>query len=144
MNWKAEAIEKLRRYDAMRQAVANLPEEISRLELDATRIRSANLDATPVKGGGNKREDALLSNMVHRQELQWALEQAGMWMKTADRAMGTLAPEERLVLTRLYIYPEQRGVDRLCGELGVEQSSVYRRRDTALRKFTLALYGAEA
>lgn len=137
-------MEKLRRYDAMRLATANLPEEISRLELDATRIRSANIDATPVKGGGNKREEALLSNLVHRQELQWSLEQAQSWLKTADRALGALSPEERLVLTRLYIYPERGCVDRLCGELGVEQSSVYRRRDTALRKFTLALYGAEA
>lgn len=144
MNWKSEAMEKLRRYDAMRQAAVNLPEEIARLELAARSLKGANLDATSVKGGGNRREDALLSNMVCRQELQWSLEQAKSWLKTADRAMGTLTPEERLVLTRLYIYPEKGGVDRLCGELGVEQSSVYRRRDTALRKFTLALYGAES
>ena len=32
MNWKAEAKEKLRRYDAMRLATINIPEEVERLE----------------------------------------------------------------------------------------------------------------
>lgn len=143
MNWKTEAMEKLRRYDAMRQAAVNLPEEISRLEAAACSLRGANLDAVPVKGGGNRREDALLSNLVHRQELAAALQQAQSWLRSADRALAALTPEEKLVLHRFYIYPERGSVDRLCGELGVEQSSIYRKRDKALRKFTLALYGAE-
>ena len=142
MNWKAEAMEKLRRYDAMRQAAVNLPEEISRLEIAARSLRGATTDATPVKGGGNRREEALLNNLVHRQELQWSWEQARSWLKSTEGALSTLNPEERLILHRLYICPEKRAVDRLCGELGVEQSSVYRTRDQALRKFTVALYGA--
>ena len=32
MNWKEEATEKLRKYDAMRLAVQNLPEELKRVE----------------------------------------------------------------------------------------------------------------
>ena len=31
MNWKAEAKEKLRRYNAMRLATVNIPDEIQRL-----------------------------------------------------------------------------------------------------------------
>ena len=141
MNWKAEAMEKLRRYDAMQQAVVNLPEEMKRLEVAAQSIRSARTDATPVKGGGNKREDMLLNNLVQRQELAWSLSQAKMWLKMTDRALGTLTPEEKLVLHRLYIVPERGSMDRLCTELGVEQSSIYRKRDKALQRFTLALYG---
>ena len=59
MNWKAEAMEKLRKYDAMRQATQNIPEEITRLELAARSIRSARTDGTAVKGGGSKREEML-------------------------------------------------------------------------------------
>lgn len=142
MNWKAEAMEKLHRYDAMRQAVKNISEELSRLETDATRIRSARTDSTPVKGGGNKREDMLLDNFVHRQELQWLLQQAKNWVNMTERALSTLTPEEKLILHRMYILPERGCLDRLCMELGVEQSSIYRRRDKALHRFTLALYGA--
>lgn len=141
MNWKAEAIEKLRKYDAMRQAIVNIPEDISRLEIAACSIRSAKTDGTPVKGGGNGREDMLLNNLVHRQELNWSYEQAQSWLKSTDRALSALTPEEKLVLHRFYICPERGSVDRLCSQLGVEQSSVYRKRDKALHKFTVALYG---
>jgi len=40
MNWKTEAMEKLKRYEAMRKSVENIPEELCRLELAATGIRS--------------------------------------------------------------------------------------------------------
>ena len=141
MNWKAEAKEKLRKYDAMRLATINIPQEIERLEIDARSIRSARTDATPVPGGGNRREEAMLNNIIHRQELAWTLEQAHLWLQSTDRALTALTNEEKLILHRLYIYPEKGGLDRLCKELDVESSSVYRRRDRALKHFTLAYYG---
>ncbi len=141
MNWKTEAMEKLQRYDAMRQAIVNIPEEIDRLEEEACGIRSARTDGTPVKGGGSGRENALINNMALRQELAWSLEQAKSWVRITDRALGALTAEEKLVLHRMYICPERGAVNRLCGELGVEQSSVYRKRDKALYRFTVALYG---
>ena len=64
MNWKAEAKEKLRRYDAMRLATINIPEEVQRLEVDAQAIRSAKMDGDVVNGGGSKREEALLNNIT--------------------------------------------------------------------------------
>ena len=60
MNWKQEAKEKLRRYNAMRLATINIPQELERLEIDARSIRSAKTDGTPVAGGGNKREEAVI------------------------------------------------------------------------------------
>ena len=143
MNWKAEAKEKLQRYDAMRLATINIPEEMERLEIDAQSIRSARTDATPVSGGGNKREDAMLNNIIHRQELAWTLQQAQRWLKTTDRALMALNNEDKLILHRLYIYPERGALERLSNELGVDTSSIYRRRDRALRRFTLAYYGID-
>ena len=43
---------------------------------------------------------------------------------------------------RFYMCPEKGSVERLCSELGLESSSVYRKRDKALRRFTVALYGS--
>lgn len=144
MNWKNEAKEKLRRYDAMRLATINIPQELHRLEIDAQSIRSARTDATPVSGGGSKREDALLNNILHRQELTWTLQQAQAWLQITDRALTTLTQAEKLILTRLYIYPEKGGLERLCKELDMESSSVYRHREQALKRFTMALYGIES
>ena len=141
MNWKKEATEKLRKYAAMRLAVVNIPEEIKRLEIDAKSIRSAKSDATPVAGGGNKREEAMINNIVHRQELAWTLEQAHLWLRFVDRGLTALSAVEKKILHKLYIYPEKGNLERLCKELGMETSSIYRRRDNALEHFTLALYG---
>lgn len=142
MNWKTEAIDKLRKFDAMRQAIHNIPHEITRLQIDAKSIRSARPDVTPVKGGDHKREEALLDNLIYQQELQCTLRQAQIWVRVVSNAFGVLTQEEKLILTRFFVYPEKGGIQQLCQELDVEQSSIYRKRDAALHKFTLALYGA--
>lgn len=142
MNWKNEAKEKLGRYDAMRMSLITLPDEIKRLEIDAKSIRSSRTDATPVAGGGNKREDAMLNNIIHRQELEWNKQLAELWVHNVDRALSTLDDEERLILYRFFINPERGAMERLSQEIGAETSTLYRKREKALRKFTIAYYGA--
>ena len=141
MNWKYEAVEKLRQYEAKRQALRSITAEIARLESAMKSIRSATADGSPVKGGGSGREDMMLSNIVHREELERALEQAKTWVALVDACLEILSPEERLILDRFYIHPEKGNVDRLCGELSVEKPTVYRRKDAAIRHFTICLYG---
>lgn len=141
MNWKAEAKEKLRRYDAMKAATITLPAEIARLEDEYKAIRSVKTDSILVHGGTSTREDAAINNIVEREELAAALKNAKAWVQITDRALKALQKEERLILHRLYIYPEKGAVERLCKELGAETSSIYRRRDKALKTFTIALYG---
>ena len=141
MNWKFEAIEKLKQYEAKKQSLTSIPEEIARLESAMQSIRSATADGTPVKGGGSGREDMRLSNIVHREELERSLEQAKMWVALVDAGLEILRDEERLILDRFYIHPERGNVDRLCGELCVEKSQVYARKDSALHHFTISLYG---
>ena len=141
MNWKFEAIEKLKEYTARKNAITSIPEEIKRLEEDAQRIRAASTDATPVQGGGSAREDMLLSNIVHREELQRRLSDALRWVDIVDAGLAVLSDEDRLVLDRFYIHPMRGNVDRLCDELAVEKAAVYKRKEKALRRFTVALYG---
>ena len=141
MNWKFEAIEKLRLYEAKKQSLRSIPEEIARLESAMKSIRSASADGSPVKGGGSGREDMMLSNIAHREELERSLEQAKMWVAVVDGGLKNLGVEERLILDRLYINPARGNVDRLCGELNVEKSQVYAKKDSALRHFTISLYG---
>ena len=141
MNWKDEAMEKLRRYSSMQQAAYNIPEEISLLEQDARALRSPGLGVA-VKGRGGNREDALLNNIVKRQELENALYQTRRWLSCTDRALRCLSTDERLILQRMFICPEPGCVQMLCQELDVEQSTVYRKRDKALEKFTISLYGS--
>ena len=141
MDWKREAIDKLKCYEAKKTSIDRTAEEILRLEDDTTRIRSATTDSTPVSGGTSTREDMLVNNISRREELHLARKDAIRWVKLVDGALGVLDEEERLVLDRFYIHRGGGNMERLCGELGVEKSAIYRRRDSALRHFTLALYG---
>ncbi len=141
MNWKREAIDKLKNYEAHKQALECLTKEIRRLESAYTGIRSATTDGTPISGGGNTREDSMLSNIVHRDELKRLLKEARLWVFMVDKALAVLDDEEQLVLDRFYIHRTKGAVEALCESLNLEKSAVYDRRDKALRHFTLALYG---
>lgn len=141
MNWKYEAIEKLKEYSAKKQSLKSIPEEMARLESAMQSIRSATSDGTPVSGGGSGREDMMLSNIVYREELARSLEQARKWVSLVDSGLESLSADEKKILSRFYISPARGNVDALCEELGVEKAQVYRRRDSSLRHFTLCLYG---
>ena len=143
MNWKHEAIDKLKGYDAHKAALISIPEEIQRLESAARSIRSATSDGTAVSGGGNKREDMLLSNIVLREELERQLDQAKQWVSVVERSLEILDNEEKRILELMYIHRRSGSVEQLCSELSIEKTSVYRYRDTALHKFTTAMYGVE-
>lgn len=141
MNWKSEAVEKLRLYEAKKRSLQNIPEEIKRLESAMKGIRSATADGTPVSGGGSGREDMMLSNIVQREELERSLDQAKKWVALVDAGLEILSEEERLILDRFYINPAKGNVDRLAGDLGLDVKTVYKRKDAALRRFTISLYG---
>lgn len=141
MNCLKEAEYKLRDYEAKKNAVIATAEQISMLEAESTCVRSANTDGTPVQGGGNCREDAMLNNIAARMELKAAHDSAEAWLRIIDGALAILSDEERLILDRFYINRQKGHIERLMDELHIEQTHVYRRKDAALRKFTLALYG---
>lgn len=141
MNWKTEAIEKLRRYDIMRQAMRNIPEEIERLKAEASALRSASAGNLRVRTSGGRHEDARINNIVQRQELERTLQHVRQWLNVTDRGLLALDSDERMILQRLYLYPQKGAIEWLCHELGLEQSSVYRKRDQALHRFTAAIYG---
>lgn len=134
-------MEKLRRYDVMRQALRNIPEEIERLKAEATALRSASTDSFFIRGSGGRQEDARINNIIKRQELEQALRQVRHWLAVTERGLLALDEEQRTILQRLYLYPQRGAIERLCSELGLEQSSVYRKRDQALHRFTAAIYG---
>jgi len=141
VDWKQEAIEKLRDYEAHKRALAAIPSELERLEAAYTGIRSARLDGMPKAHGGSTREDSMVNNITRRDELRRQLKESKLWVEVVDGALSVLDEEERLVLDLCYIHKVKGSIEDLCCRLNLEKSAVYRRRDEALRRFTRALYG---
>ena len=142
-DWKYKAKDKLRDYAAQLNAVATLPDELERLESEYTSIKAANTDTTPVQGGGTTQEDRLLSNIVRRQEVEAMLYRAQKAVGFVESALGQLSDDDRLVLDYMFIHRQRGAASRLCDALGLEdERSVYKRLDKALKRLTIAMYGA--
>ena len=141
MNWKNEAIDKLEQYEAKKQCLLTIPGQINMLETAVNRMRSMNFESPVVKSSKGRNEDILLSNMVQREELNWSLAQARQWVAQVESGLSVLTKEERMILDRFYIYGEKGAADTLAGDLCVDVKTIYRRKDAALRRFTIALWG---
>lgn len=142
MNWQIVSIERLKSYEARRQALQLIPEQLKTLEMSFEAIRAATIDAVPVHGGGgNKREEALIDNIVRREELERNLKIAEQEVKITEEGLSGLTEEQQRILEMFYIDRPRGHVERLCEELFLEKSRVYALKDEALKKFTVACYG---
>lgn len=141
-NWCVFAIQRLGDYEDRLTAVENLTDQIESLEDKVTAIRSAVTDSTPVQGGNeNKREQMLIFNISMRCELQKNLEYAKKEISITEKGLATLTKAEKEVLHRFYINRTKGYIQRLCDDLFISQAEVYRMKDIALKKFTMACYG---
>lgn len=142
LNWCIFAIQKLRDYESRKESVKNLKEQISHLEEKAVAIRSATTDSTPVQGGnGNRREEMLIHNITAREELKKNLAIAENEIALTEKGLAALTDNELKILTRFYISRSKGYVERLCDELFISKTELYRQKDEALKKFTMLCYG---
>lgn len=125
MDWRAEAISKLKEYPARKQAAVGLPAEIQRVDLQYQAARDA----------GSK--DDALSAAALKAELQDRLKETELWVSFVVGALEILDPEELKVLDCFYIHPAKNKT----AALGTSLQEAYPIRDRALRRFTFALYG---
>lgn len=142
LNWSVFSVQKLRDLEDRKTAVENITEQIKALEQRFTAIRSATTDGTPVQGGNeNKREEMLIRNIAEREELKNNLDIITREIEVTEKALDTLTEEEKLILRRFFILRQKGYVERLCDELFVSKTRLYQKKETALKKFTLACYG---
>ncbi len=143
MDWKAEAVERLQGYEAQRQTMERITLELEHLGASYAGIRGARLDGMPKAGSSaSSREDYMLNNITRRDDLRRKLKEAQLWVAVVDSGMSILDEEERLALELCFIHKVKGSIEDLCERLNVERSIAYHRRDEALQRFTIALYGA--
>lgn len=141
MDWRPIAKDRLRYHLVKKNGLESVRAEIRILESELYKIQSATNDGTPVRGGGNKQNDRFVSIFVHCEELKNNYNLTKSIVDRVDGALDQLTVEERKILEQLYMNPSKGNVLRLCEELNIEQATVYRWRDAALKRFTIALYG---
>ena len=141
-NWCVFSIQRLRDYEERLTAVENLEEQIESLQDRFTAIRAAKTDGTPVQGGNeNKREEMLIANIAMREELKNNLDITKREISITEKGLEALTAEEHKILSRFYICRTKGYIERLCDELYISKTELYRQKDIALKRFTMACYG---
>ena len=103
-------------------------------------IRSADPDCVRVKSSSTP-NNQFLNAVTMLDALTESYQRTKSWVEKMDNAFSVLSQEEIAILERMYIYPEPNAVDRLAGDLQVDTKTVYRRKDAALARFTIARFG---
>lgn len=142
LNWGVFAIQRLKDYNSRLNAFDSLKEQISALEDSFKAVRSAQTDKLPIQGGNlNNREEMLIENIAKREELNINLELVNREIEITEKGLSVLSDTERKILNLFYMERPKGYIDRLCDELFISKTELYRQKDAALKKFTIACYG---
>lgn len=141
MDWKRVAKEDLRELPYLEHCIESHKAQLAALEADYVSIKANVTSRSPVQGGASKMEDGMIANIMRRDRLNLNYDAAKKRYDLIVAALELLTDEQRMILDRFYVHRQRNHIDRLCDELNIERSEIYRRQDAALRAFTVAMYG---
>lgn len=139
--WRDQAINDLGIFEAKKQSLINIPDQIKELEEKMTSIRGQSADSAAVKSGGGAKDDVYLNNIVARDKLSANLEENRRFVSRVNNALSILNTEDRELLQRFYMDKEKGAAYNIAEERALDHKTVYRQKDDALHKFTTAMYG---
>lgn len=134
-----EDLSKLRYYE---RRIAEIPDEIAEEQARLTSIKSSTTGSTPVHGGGNKREEWLVSALDRIDRLKADLSYFEGKVRLTYRALDMLDPDDKRILIVFYVDKLKRGADVLMDELDIDVRTVWRRRAGALEVYCTARYAS--
>lgn len=134
-----EDLSKLRYYE---RRIAEIPDEIAEEQARLTSIKSSTTGSTPVQGGGNKREEWLVSALDRIERLKADLSYFEGKVRLTYRALDRLDPDDKRILIVFYVDKLKRGADVLMDELDIDVRTVWRRRAGALEDYCTARYAS--
>lgn len=134
MDWRKVAEDDLKHYREQKMGLQHLNEQINEV--------NARIERVTVQMKTEK--EKLVDLYVRRDKLALARNAVEPLIRRMDESLSLLSIDERKIVERLLIDREKGAVERLCSELFLERTRVYEMRNSALRKFTVAMYGVES
>ena len=141
MDWNKETIFKLRNLTPTMRSIEHMKSEVERLRLQLNGIRSSLSDGTPVKTGGNSREERLVATIAEIDELNNRIKHETAWVNRIEKALADVSPEDRQILDLCYINQRRFPIDEVCTYLCVEKTRAYEKRNAAVEHLARRLYG---
>lgn len=142
---RSAAINALKDYVGMKYIVDNIHSEIVSAQADMMTIGSPAISDRP-KGPYNPHamENKVIKAMDTISVLNERYQRALEYMSWFLPAWNSLTEDERFVLQQFYLNDENRQTDNLieiCDHFHIERTSAYKKKDRALARLTLMLYG---
>ena len=128
-------------YAAAQTAVVLIPQEIQGERLKREALKAAQTDGDRVSGGNTSTEDAWISSVAKESYLAAKLDSAKNTVQTMDEMLRELDDEEREIVSRLIMARQRNAVGELAEEWGVDERTVFRAKDRALKHIARLLTG---
>lgn len=142
---RTAVINALKDFESMDYIIKNTQSEITATQDDMTSLGSPALSDMP-KGPHNSHaaENKIVKAMDTISLLNERYQRALEYMAWFRPAWLALSEDEQFVLSRFYMSDESRQADSVCDiceHFHIERTSAYKKKDRALARLTLLLYG---
>ena len=141
LDLKERSADVLRRYEANLNALELIQQQIQENEISMTGIRNIQTDDIPVKNSRDVHKNRVINHAEKRDILKVRLLEVQTEVNMVNRGLSVLDQKERKFLERFYISKRRGAASELAEEYFTDTRTVFKWRDKALYKFTIALYG---
>lgn len=140
MNYLKEAETYLKEYYDFRKALNSIKVELDGIEKELTSVKSTSYDGIP--GGGSSSSDDRIVNLIFKKQVKEEAfvitEQKINHIDSILEQMG----EDGIILRRCYIDGDMHF--RIYNDLNLSERTFYSRKASAIRKFSIQLFGLKA
>lgn len=140
---KAATVRALKDYSAMEYIINSSDLEIKDIEDSMVYISSSVISNTPKSKNKNQLEDRIIKSVDKIDILKERYRLAIEYMRWFKPAFNQLSEDELFVLKTFYLDETlvSSPVYKVCEHFSIERSSAYNKKNKALEKLSLLLYG---
>ena len=141
---RAAAVAALKDRSFMQYILEHTDDDIKQLYESVTDLNSVRFERVSSSGDVHAGESKLVGVIERESVLRHRYEEAHQYMKWFGDAWNALSEDDRYVLDEFYGKEHDYGdgaIDEIAEHFHIERSSAYRRKNRAVEKLTLLLYG---
>lgn len=141
---KAAAVDALKDYASMEYIIANHVDDVDEIREKLTSLPSSAPTGMPRNKNPHAGEAWLAASLDEIDVLKERYRRALEYMEWFKPAWNALSEDEQCVLAEFYHNEDSRQTDAIasiCDQFHIERSSAYNKKNRALARLTLLLYG---
>jgi hypothetical protein len=141
---KTAAIDALKDYSSMEYIIQNYKEDVADVRDSMMALPSGVPTGLPRQKDPHATETRLASSLDEIDILKERYRRALEYMEWFRPAWDALTDDERFVLSEFYLNDDGKQIDavgNICDRFHIERSSAYNKKNRALAKLALLLYG---